>query len=157
MEMTREEILTTFDENWFHNHSIFGLKAILKIVENDACRIGERFLTHKKQKEVKKSIKSILRNANRNKYVSTKDLKVVLDFAELCDAYIGEMGVLPDASNHFTQQEIDGMKETIEKLLRNLSQVKLYLSAKLFPNIKTYIIVDTTEPVVSNSTVSIHV
>jgi hypothetical protein len=156
--VTREEILTKFDESWFHNHSLFGLKEILNIAEN-AQIYGGTFLTRKKQKNVKKSIQSILRNVNRNKSVSTKDLKVVFDFAEWCDNYLLDMGVLPDASNHCTQQQIDSITEKIDGLLLNVFQVRLYLSAKLSPNVAAYYLNDTTtiEPVVSNSTVSIHV
>ena len=156
MEMTREEILTKFDESWFHNHSLFGLKEILRIY-NNAYINGETFLTRKEQKNVKKSIKSILRNTNRNKYVSTKDLKVVLNFAEWCATNILVISIPSNVSTHFTQQEIDGMKKEFDGLFCNIFQVQLYLSAKLYPNVKTYNINDTIEPVVSNSTVSIHV
>jgi len=144
MKITREEILTTFDESWFHNHSIFGLKQLLNI-EEKAQIYGGTFLTRKKQKNVKKSIQSILRNVNRNKSVSTKDLKVVFDFAEWCDDYIN-MGVLPDASNHLTQQQIDSITKKIDGLLLNVFQVRLYLNAKLFPNIKTYYFNNATIP-----------
>jgi len=156
MQMTRNEILTKFDENWFHNHSIFGLKAILKIYEN-AYINGETFLTRKEQKNVKKSIKSILRNTDRNKNVSTKDLKVVLNFAEWCDTNIQEISTPSYASAHLTQQEIDSIKKNFDGLFLNIFQVQLYLNAKLYPNVKIYNINDTIEPVVSNSTVSIHV
>ena len=151
MEMTREEILTKFDESWFHNHSLFGLKEILRIY-NNAYINGETFLTRKEQKNVKKSIKSILRNTNRNKYVSKKDMKVVMDFADLFNRTMLHSKLVTRNLEQISQQELDDIYDRDRKIIFD---VFLYLSAKLKPQISTYQIIN--EPAVSNSTVSIHV
>jgi hypothetical protein len=161
MQMTREEILTTFDENWFHNQSLFELTEFSNILENVRILDGSEFLAPKHLKTVRKIIKSIRRKANKNKYASTIDLKFVLNFAELCGDFSNNMTLgfatsLQDGTC-LTQQEIDSITKQLDGLFRNVFQVQLYLNAKLYPNVKTYNINDTIEPVVSNSTVSIHV
>jgi len=147
-KMTREEILTKFDENWFYNNSLIKMKKIFELKNS----VFDDIFTHRDRTKLVKSIKSILRNVNRNKYVSKKDMKVVMDFADLFNRTMLHSKLVARNSEQINQQELD---DIFDRDRTTIFDVFLYLSAKLKPQISTYQIINA--PTVSNSTVSIHV
>jgi hypothetical protein len=147
-KITRNEILTTPNvDNFFYN-SLIKMKKIFELKNS----VFDDIFTHRDRTKLVKSIKSILRNVNRNKYVSKKDMKVVMDFADLFNRTMLHSKLVTRNLEQISQQELDDIYDRDRKIIFD---VFLYLSAKLKPQISTYQIIN--EPAVSNSTVSIHV
>ena len=147
-KITRNEILTTPNvDNFFYN-SLIKMKKIFELKNS----VFDDIFTHRDRRKLVKSIKSILRNVNRNKYVSKKDMKVVMDFADLFNRTMLHSKLVTRNLEQISQQELDDIYDRDRKIIFD---VFLYLSAKLKPQISTYQIIN--EPAVSNSTVSIHV
>ena len=147
-KITRNEILTTPNvDNFFYN-SLIKMKKIFELKNS----VFDDIFTHRDRTKLVKSIKSILRNVNRNKYVSKKDMKVVMDFADLFNRTMLHSKLVYCNPKQISQQELDDIYDRDRKIIFD---VFLYLSAKLKPQISTYQIIN--EPAVSNSTVSIHV
>ena len=147
-KITRNEILTTPNvDNFFYN-SLIKMKKIFELKNS----VFDDIFTHRDRTKLVKSIKSILRNVNRNKYVSKKDMKVVMDFADLFNRTMLHSKLVTRNLEQISQQELDDIYDRDRKIIFD---VFLYLSAKLKPQISTCQIIN--EPAVSNSTVSIHV